>query len=170
MHDDKVVDETTEDVVLGAVIINPESYNSVAQYVPDINVFTQQKARHLWAKIGKMIRADNVIDTITMCASLSNDDINNGVSKGYIVDCTSSGCLGTYAEAYAQKLYEKFLLRKVVQEADNIKVTASTNNSDVYNTITNAHTLMGELLQIRPSEKFDIDDVVIETIKDMRQK
>ena len=170
MYDDKVVDETTEDVVLGAVIMNPESYNAVAQYVPDINVFTQGKARHLWVKIGKMIRADKLIDTVTMCASLSNDDISNGVSKGYIVDCTSSSCVGAYAEAYAQKLYEKFLLRKVVQEADNIKVTASTNNSDVYNTITNAHTLMGELLQVRPSEKFDIDDVVIETIKDMRQK
>ena len=86
MHDDKVVDETTEDVVLGAVIINPESYNSVAQYIPTTNVFTQKKARHLWNKIGKMIRADRVIDTITVCASLSNDDINNGVSKGYIVD------------------------------------------------------------------------------------
>ena len=43
-----LVDEATENVVLGSLIHNPKQYNQVAQFIPEPNVFSQKKARALW--------------------------------------------------------------------------------------------------------------------------
>ena len=104
---DQTVDVATEDVVVGSVVLNPNEYTSVSQYIPEVEVFTQKKARELWAKVGKMRAKGAHIDTLTMCASLTENDISNGVTKGYVLDCTSNGCACGMTEVYAQKLYEK---------------------------------------------------------------
>ena len=142
----QIVDEATEDVVIGSVILNPDDYSSVAQYIPELNVFSQKKARGLWKKISKMRRESAYIDNLTICSSLTNDDMSSGVTKGYVVDCTSNACSAGATEVYAQKIYEKFLLRKIVSEADEIKNNVINHGIDVYELITGAHTLMGELL------------------------
>ena len=53
---DQLKDEATENVVIGSLILNPKEYNSVAHYVTDLNVFSQQRARALWTKLTKMIK------------------------------------------------------------------------------------------------------------------
>ena len=40
----QIVDESTEDVVLGSLILNPKEYNEVLQYIPDTKVFSQKRA------------------------------------------------------------------------------------------------------------------------------
>ena len=110
---DQTVDVATEDVVVGSVVLNPNEYTAVSQYIPEVEVFTQKKARALWVKVGKMRSKGAHIDTLTMCASLTDNEIASGVTKGYVLDCTSNACTGGMTEVYAQKLYEKHLLRKV---------------------------------------------------------
>ena len=44
-HMNQLVDEATENVVIGSLILNPKEYNDVAHYIIDLNVFSQQKAR-----------------------------------------------------------------------------------------------------------------------------
>ncbi len=163
-----LVDEATENVVLGSLIHNPSDYNAVAQFIPEIEVFSQAKAKALWIKISKMIKSGQHIDTLTMCNSITSDDISKGVSKGYVVDVTTEGCVTGMTEVYAQKIYEKYLLRKVSNEVDGIKSGVLNHGQDVYELITNAHTTMGELLRVRPTDKFDIDETMIQTIKNMQ--
>ena len=164
----QIVDEATEDVVIGSVILNPDDYSSVAQYIPELNVFSQKKARGLWKKIGKMRKESAYIDNLTICSSLTSDDISSGVTKGYVVDCTSNACSAGATEVYAQKIYEKFLLRKIVSEADEIKNNVINHGIDVYELITGAHTLMGELLRVRPGAKFKIENAMEDTFQSMR--
>tara|TARA_R110000824_G_scaffold127445_1_gene287622 strand:- start:157 stop:1497 length:1341 start_codon:yes stop_codon:yes gene_type:complete len=164
----QVVDEATENVVLGGLILNPNEYRNVAQYVPEIEVFSQGKARALWIKLSKMINKGVHVDTLTVCTSLTNDEISNGVSRGYIVDCTTEGCGQAMLEVYAQKIYEKYLLRKIVDESQNIKSGVINHGHDVYELITNTHTLMGELLRVRPGDKFSIEEVLDSTAKTMK--
>ena len=164
---DQTVDVATEDVVVGSVVLNPNEYTAVSQYIPEIEVFTQKKARALWVKVGKMRSKGAHIDTLTMCASLTDNDIASGVTKGYVLDCTSNACTGGMTEVYAQKLYEKHLLRKITTEAESIKSKVVRHGDDVYELITNAHTLMGELLRVRPGAKFSIDEAMNDTVKSM---
>ena len=163
----QVADEATEDVVIGSVILNPNEYSMVAQYVPEESVFSQAKSRALWGKIVDMRRKNKHIDTLTVCASLTSEDMSKGITRGYVVDCTSNACGAGMTEAYAQKVYEKYLLRKIVSEADGIKNDVLHRGSDVYELITGAHTLMGELIRVRPGAKFSIEDAMSDTLKSM---
>ena len=164
----QIVDTATEDVVIGSLILNPSEYNAISKYFPEVKVFSQKKAQNLWLKVIKMIRSGAHVDTLTVCSSITNDDISKGVSKGYIVDCTSNACSLGMTEAYAQKVYEKYLLRKIINEADKIKSDVTNHGYDVYELISNAHTLMGELIRVRPGDKFNIDETMDTTFNNMK--
>jgi|10_taG_2_1085330.scaffolds.fasta_scaffold16026_6 replicative DNA helicase len=163
----QIVDEATENVVLGSLILNPKEYDAVTPYIPDLKVFSQKKARTLWLKVGKMVKSGAKIDTLTVCNSITGDDRGNGLTKGYVVDCTSDACALGMTEVYAQTIYEKYLLRKIVTEAEGIKNNVVNHGHDVYELITNTHTLMGELIRVRPGEQFNIDSTIQNTISTM---
>lgn len=165
---DQVIDETTENVVLGGLILNPNEYRTIAQYIPELDVFSQKKAKALWIKVSKMIKRGEHVDTLTICSSITSDESLGGVSKGYVVDCTADACGQAMLEVYAQKMYEKYLIRKIVAETQNIKSGVINHGEDVYELITNTHTLMGELIRVRPGDKFSIEDALDETARTMK--
>ena len=164
----RIQDESTENVVLGSLILNPTEYDAVAHYISDINVFSQKRAQALWLKLRKMIKSGAKIDTLTVCNSITGDDQLKGISKGYVVDCTVDACALGMTESYAQSIYEKYLLRKIVDEADDIKNNVINHGKDVYELISHTHTLMGELIRVRPGEKFSIDGAMKDTINSMK--
>ena len=71
---DQVIDETTENVVLGGLILNPNEYRTIAQYIPELDVFSQKKAKALWIKVSKMIKKGEHVDTLTICSSITSDE------------------------------------------------------------------------------------------------
>ena len=164
----EVTDVATEDVVIGSLILNPSEYNAIAQFIPEVEVFSQAKAKALWKKVSKMIKKGNMVDTLTVCSSITTNDESKGITRGYVIDCTSSACTLGMTEVYAQKIYEKYLLRKIANESKNIQSGVVNYGEDVYELITNAHTLMGELLRVRPGDTFSITDVLNETADTMK--
>ena len=163
-------DFMAEDAVLGSIITNADVYDSVASYLSDEEVFYQQCARGLWQKIKQMKRNRDVVDTMTVCMAITKEDIDNGLSKDYVLSCTSETCLAGMTELYASKIYEKFLLRKVIVEADKIKMIAEDNQGDIYKTISEANSILTEILNIRPSMASDIEDVISETVDSVKNK
>ena len=125
-------DEVAEDVVLGSVIAHPEEYTEVARYLTNIDVLYQNKARLLWRRIQEMSRNGQKIDTITVCSSITKKDIDKGLTKYYITGCTSEPALKGMASFYANQLYEKYLMRKIIVKADEIKNNATDNSKDIY--------------------------------------
>ena len=165
----EIADVTTENVVLGGLIFYPKEYSLMEQYIPEPKVFSQKKAQALWIKLSKMIKSGKNIDTAIVCASITTDDMNNGVTTGYIVDITTDACGLGMIEVYSQSIYEKYLLRKIVDETENIKKNVLCHGGDVYRLINQAHSLMGELIRVRPGEKFDIDKTMTETFNTMKE-
>ena len=163
-------DKKTENVVLGSVIHNIEDYDSVARYFTDIEAFYQPRAQLLWKKITKMKREGQHIDTLTVCVSLTKDDIEEGLDKIYVTDCTSDTCAKGNTAFYASKVYEKFLMRKIIVKAEEVKEKAQGNSDNIYTTIGQAHSLFGELLNIRPTVSSDINKVIDETLDSIKNK
>ena len=163
-------DETTEDAILGSIIANPEEYDAVARYFTDIDVFYQRKARLLWERIRQMKREKQKIDTVTVCLSITRKDINKGLTKYYITGCTSNTCTPGMTELYANQLYEKYLMRKIIVKAEEIKENAEDNTKDIYKTISEAHSILSELLNIRPTMASDINDIIAETVDSIKNK
>mgnify|MGYP003136236351 FL=1 len=115
-----------------------------------------------------MIRRGAHVDTLTVCSSITSDDMSRGITKGYVVDCTSNACALGMTEVYAQKIYEKYLLRKIINESDKIRSDVVNHGYDVYELISSAHTLMGELIRVRPGDKFSIDKTMDRTFSNMK--
>ena len=164
------IDNRAENSVLGGIITYPQYYDKVVPYISSEEVFVQTRAKRLWKKISKMIRDDKKIDMVTMCQSISEGDRGQGLTQSYIVDCTSDIPLKDMIEVYARTLYEKYLLRIVVSTTDKIKNEAIKNGDDVYELLTEAHSTIGELISINPSEEYDIDGLLLDTINSLKNK
>ena len=160
----------TEDVVLGSVIKHKEEYNKVSKYFTKDDVFYQKRAKLLWDRVVSMKREGQHIDTVTVCSSVTKKDSEKGLTAYYITKCTSNvGAKGT-AEFYATQIYEKYLLRKVIVQSEKVKEKALSNEKDVYDSITKAHSLFGELLDLRPTNVQDIEDVISDTLESIKNK
>ena len=164
------IDNRTENAVLGGIVTYPEYYDKIVPYIPSEEVFMQSRAGRLWKKITKMIRANKKIDTMTMCQAVSEEDRGQGLTQTYIVDCTSDVPVKDMLEVYARTLYEKYLLRIVVDTTDKIKKEAINNGHDVYELLTDAHSTIGELISINPSDEYDIDGLLVDTIDSLKNK
>ena len=101
-------DTNLEYSVLGALIQFPEVYPEIRDYITDDNVFYQRKAKLLWRKLKVMLKKEELVDLTTVSASLTDEEIDAGVTNIYIVDCTMSAGLSSSTEIYVKKLYEKF--------------------------------------------------------------
>ena len=157
-------DNETEDAILGGVISNPLEYDSVNKYITSNEVFYQTKAQMLWNKITEMKRAGQHIDMLTVCSALNDKETKKGLTSYYVTKCTSDSPTKGTCEFYANKIYEKYLLRKVIVQSEKVKDKARKNTKDVYDSINEAHSLFGELLNIRPSKVQDIEDVISDTL------
>ena len=170
MEDALPYDVMTENAVLASVITNSGEYEAVARYFTDIEVFYQHKAKLLWKKIKQMRRDKQTIDTLTVCMSVTKEDIDGGLTKYYITGCTSETCTKGMTELYANQLYEKYLMRRIIVKADEIKANASNNKKDIYRTISETHSILSEILNIKPSMASDIEDIIAETVDSVKNK
>ena len=73
-------------------------------------------------------------------------------------------------ELYANQLYEKYLMRRIIVKADEIKANASNNKKDIYRTISETHSILSEILNIKPSMASDIEDIIAETVDSVKNK
>tara|TARA_R100000655_G_scaffold21572_2_gene44141 strand:- start:33171 stop:34514 length:1344 start_codon:yes stop_codon:yes gene_type:complete len=163
-----IKDEATENVLLGGLITSPKMYTEVSEFIVEPKVFYQSKAQTLWKKITKMVKSDKHIDIAVLSASITNEDMNHGLTLGYILEITTDTGTGAMLPSYARIVYEKYLLRKIVKETESIKFNSLDKGQDVYGLINQAYNLMGELIRVRPGETFSIDKTMHETISTMK--
>ena len=164
-------DKSLENSVLGILILYPEVYPKIRDYIVTDEIFYQEKAKLLWKKLKTMLGNKEFIDAKTVIASLRDEEINQGLTHIYIVDCTIGAGVSTAAPSYTKKLYEKYLMRRVVEETSVIQSTAMNSGEETYDCIVNAHTLFSELIELNPTkEKQSIDSLLIDAVQDIQNK
>jgi len=163
-------DYDTEDAVLGTIIMYPEAYDDVASYLTDKEVFYQSKSRKLWDKLSLMIKNRERIDLITVCGKITKDDSLIGLTKYYVSGCVEKCSVRASIKNYAHSLFDKYLMRKIIVQSEKIKEKAIDNDSAVYDLLTETHTIFGELIQFKPSQIQDIDEIISITIDSMKRK
>ena len=106
------------------------------------------------------MKKDNTpIDTLTICSTINSKDQENGLTKWYITACTNPNNITVMPEMYASKLYEKYLMRKLIVQSQKIMMSAKQNNPDVYDILSNSHSIIGDLISVRPTLEVDIEKV-----------
>ena len=157
-------DESLENAILSGVIYYPDEYQAVESYISNRNVFYQIKAQILWKLIGVMKRDGEEISMPTICANISAKDEEEGLTKYYVTEITSDIPLKDSIKYYARKLYEKYLLREVINATFKIQEKAYDNNVNAYDEIISAHSYLGQLMEFKPGDKFDIQEEMDDTV------
>ena len=161
-------DVTIELAVVGAITLYPSKFNDIAKYIVSDKVWYDNRCRVLWNILAGMIKRREHIDIKTVSANLDAVDMAIGVNNVFIVDCTESAGTESTIEIYAKKIYEKYLLRLVVESAKEIEKTAMDNKVDALDVLVTAHTSIGELISLRPDSTFDIDDALGDAIESIQ--
>ena len=157
-------DESLENALLSGVIYYPDEYQMIETYISNRNVFYQIKAQVLWKLIGNMKRDGEEISMPTICANISARDEDEGLTKYYVTEITSDIPLKDSIKHYARKLYEKYLLREVINATFKIQEKAYDNNINAYDEIISAHSYLGQLMEFKPGDKFDIQEEMDDTV------
>tara|TARA_R100001594_G_scaffold97418_1_gene131678 strand:- start:4636 stop:5979 length:1344 start_codon:yes stop_codon:yes gene_type:complete len=161
-------DTSIEVAVVGAIINYPNKYNDVSKYIVSDEVWYESKCKRLWKVVSGMIKRREHIDLMTVSSMLDEGDYINGVDNLFVVDCINSGGSANTIEVYAKKIYEKYLLRLVVSHAKDIEKNAMDNKADALDTLVSAHTSIGELINLRPDNDFNIDDALGDAIESIQ--
>ena len=161
-------DINIEYAVIGAVINYPSKYNDIARYIVSDEVWYDNRCKALWSILTGMIKRKEHIDLMTISSNLGTDDAVVGIDNVFVVDCSTSRGSEATIEIYAKKIYEKYLLRLVVESANKIQKTAMDNKVDALDVLVNAHTTIGELINLRPDNTFDINEALGDAIESIR--
>ena len=158
-------DETLENALLSGVINYPDVYYKVEAYVSNGKVFYQSKSKALWRLIQRMRKEGEDISLPTISASLSKEDKVIGLTPYYLSGICIDPPLEFSMESYAQKLYEQYLLREIINSTHTIQQSAYDNKVSAYDEIISAHSQLGELISFKPTQSFDIEEEMGETIE-----
>jgi replicative DNA helicase len=77
---------------------------------------------------------------------------------------TSNAPSSTNSEYYSRILYEKYLLRSLIDKTRGITESAFESNADIYQFLESTYSQIGEAIRVRPGEDFDIDNLLEDTI------
>ena len=161
-------DATIELAVVGAVILYPSKFNDIAKYIVSDEVWYDSRCKVLWNVLAGMIRRREHVDLMTVTSTLDEGDHIQGVDNIFLVDCTEGTGTKSTIEVYAKKIYEKYLLRLVIESAKEIEEKAMDNKIDALDVLVSAHTNIGELISLRPDSTFDINEALGDAIESIR--
>ena len=161
-------DAVIELAVVGAIILYPSKFNDVAKYIVSDKVWYDNRCKVLWGILTGMVKRREHIDMMTVSSTLTDSDHIQKVDNVFLVDCTESAGSESTIEVYAKKIYEKYLLRLVVDHAKEIEEKAMNNKIDALDVLVSAHTSIGELINLRPDSIFDINEALGDAIESIQ--
>ena len=161
-------DVTIELAIVGTVILYPSKFNDIAKYIVSDEVWYDKRCKVLWGILAGMMKRREHIDLMTISANLDSGNMTMGVDNVFVVDCTESAGTKSTVEIYAKKIYEKYLLRLVIESAKEIEEKAMDNKVDALDVLVSAHTNIGELISLRPDSTFDINLALGDAIESIR--
>ena len=157
-----------EDILLGAIMQDSSIYDSVIGYINE-DILFKQESRIVWDKIDSMMRSGYQVDMVTVASKLTSGDKSAGVNEYYLTGLFEYAVGKELAKVYAKAIYEKYLLRLIIEKSSKIQTLAQGNQVRTYDVLTDTHSLIGELIQIRPGESFNINSEMDLAMKSISQ-
>ena len=151
-----------EKQLLGQILLDANVLDKVGEYIPHPDVFYAPENKVLWDVISKMKKRGDTIDTITVISNTPQNqkDIITGT---YLTGLTSEVVAISNADRYAKIIFEKWLIRKVVQKSDKIKNLVNVEADNAYGLLQSLHNEIEEILNMRTREQFNLGTLVEET-------
>lgn len=127
-----------EESVLGAVLINPDSYFDVAQFLR-ADDFYYYRNKCVWEAFANLVEKKSPIDSITVKDELERKDLLievGGIS--FIYDLANKVPNSLHAETYAKRVEEAATRRSMLAAAEKIAKQAYSDDLDISTAIENS--------------------------------
>lgn len=109
-----------EEAVLGAVLINPESYYDVAEFL-QVDDFFIVRNRWIWEAINQLHETRTPIDFLTVCEQLSHQNRLEEVGgPAYIMSLINQTPTSLHAQAYGRMVEEAAIRRRMLSSANEL--------------------------------------------------
>jgi len=163
-------DNVLEEAILGCLLSEKNAFNVVEPYVNKKEVWWTTRNWLLYKKIASMKKRGEDVDLITVSSSMSKEE--SKVMDNYWLSglATENQVTVFSSKTYAIKLYEKYLLRQAITMTREVQTKAYQNDTDVYNVLSDAHSVIGELIELRPTVGFNMDETMNKAIDQMVSK
>ena len=158
--------QEAEKSLLGTLLNNSSLYDSIANYLSD-DAFYDNKNRRIFKLIKSMKSSREDVNFATVCAKLNNKDKSIGVTSYYISCLIQDAGIDSTIESVSRTLYEKRLLRKIINDSHQINSLAYNNNSDVYSIMNETQNTIARLMDLRPNQTFDIEQALDDTVNNI---
>ena len=148
-----------EEAVLGGLISYPKELSVCEPYLNEEEIWGSPKCWTLYRLI-KQLKYEKVpVDLLSVCNRLTADHKVMGMDAYWI-----SGLNEKTGASGSLEYYEKYLQRKVITSTKKIEEKIYNKAEDVFETIMDTHTALGEMIEMRPTEKFNIEETLDKTI------
>ena len=153
--------------LLAQVIMDNSIIDKVTPYIPSHNVFYNGFHSNVWKGINEIRKnGDEVIDLNTLKAEIPPNVSTNGISyelTGIIKDYVGSA----NAVNNAKIVYEKWLLRQVIESAEQVKRVAYVKNSQANDVLIKLHRELELIIDMQIGEGFNLNESIDVTIQNM---
>ena len=159
----------TERDLLAQIIMDNEIIDKVTPYLPNHSVFYDSFHSNVWKGISEIRKnGDEVIDFNTLMAEIPPNVTVSSGSIGYeLTGLTSSYFSSANAVSNAKIIYEKWLLRRVIQSAEQVKQVAYVKNSKANDVLTKLHRELELVIDMQIGENFDLNESIDSAIENM---
>ena len=159
----------TERELLAQIIMDNEIIDKVTPYLPNHSVFYDSFHSNVWKGISEIRKnGDEVIDFNTLMAEIPPNVTVSSGSIGYeLTGLTSSYFSSANAVSNAKIIYEKWLLRRVIQSAEQLKQVAYVKNSKANDVLTKLHRELELVIDMQIGENFDLNESIDSAIENM---
>lgn len=130
--------EEAEQSLLGAVLINPDTFDDIAPWLSP-NDFFLLRHRYIWDAMGRLAKRNEVIDIITLAHELKAIGRMNDVGgEAYITSLMVNTPISMRPEAYGRLVYKTALRRRLIMCGDELRGLALDEKASIEDVMADA--------------------------------
>jgi|TARA_R110002074_G_scaffold146644_2_gene296312 replicative DNA helicase len=162
-----------EEAVIGAILLKGNDiFTKCNGWIRDGDAFYNNNTKLIWEVCSEMHRNGEAIDTVTVSQNLKDKkDMTtySNLDMFYLTGLPEKVPTVANIEHYAKIVWEKYIKRESIKSAHELYNTSFDNQEEKAEQLLHEHArLINELLEIAPSKKRDISEIVNETIDTLK--
>ncbi|NLN70063.1 MAG: replicative DNA helicase [Chloroflexi bacterium] len=131
-----------EEALIGAVLINPEVYLEVAQFLNPEDFFLERN-RWVWESFKHLSETRQPVDLVTVTEALLNrDQLDEIGGQGYLISLINQSPNAYHAESYGRIIEQNAIRRRMLQAANEIARLAYTQNQAIDHVVDEAEKVI----------------------------
>ena len=151
-----IYSEESEKAVLGSVLVDNSAYEKAKSWIQTNDCFYIEKNQKIWKAMTELKKENIDIDLVSISSKVKGDTY-------YISGLADSVPTSANVEIYSRQVYEDWLKRSLVKQSYEVASKAKSDEITVHKLLEDLYQTSGNLLNLDPSQKFNIDKLLEDT-------